>query len=1014
MVSKERRQHWKQVLNIILNVTSADFVDLVLCTELTEECIASTLPNLEKKPIKEVYKEISAAFNNQAAPTLNNKGRLVYPILKNGTDLWGFILLESSSIVFSTETENIVKTFIKSIEDQIKLDNICQNNNEVTTSFSVFFATNLLLENINGIPWQMNFKSNEFTYIGKQAEEILGYTISDWKTIDDWHQCIHPEDKDWAKEYFYNYCLQGKCHAFEYRLLKKDGSFIWVRDVVKVIPDIDNQSNELIGFMVDITDIKEKESELKMLNKEYLFEKELMQNFIDSIDAFVFMKDVNGELIIANKYYKTFFNRPDYNFIGKKLEDYISSEEVEGYRQKERVAIESKQASFFQYMLEDVDGENHWFYSSYFPMIDDNNEVYALCGTSVDISERIAIEKENEELKKQFEMAMDIGQIAFVEYDVITKKHKTTSYFDKLTGFDFSSIQPDLQWMISRIHPDDYEMLVPVVRQLISNKRERIEVEFRFLNIRQEYNWLCFSGVVNSGGNEKKVEKIVGIIQNIDNRKKLFQELTEERNKSLEANQAKSSFLANMSHEIRTPMNAILGFSDILSKQIKEPHLQNYMKSIRASGKTLMSLINNLLDVSKIEAGKMVLHNEALDFNAIVMEIVQTFVLKVNDKGLALEVIPASSFPKTLSLDELKIRQILLNLIGNAVKYTSEGIISIRYSFNIDENTQGRGSLIIAIEDTGVGIDENDQKRIFDPFFQEKRQINKKNEGTGLGLAITNKLVNLMGGKLSLSSKIGEGSIFTVILPNIEITQNNVIEDEEIPLEVRFNKELVLIVDDVKSNQDVLVAYAKQFNLNTILANNGLQGYQLAIDKQPKVILLDIQMPVMNGFETIEMIKNNPKLKDIPVIAISASTLQPEVQAIYQAGFNDFIDKPVKESKLIKTLLKYLKPALITEQKEEVEISGFDTMKLSSLDSSALKSEFISNVLPVWEELQIIQPSDKLKLFATILNNLSEQYEWDELKRFNHEFKASINAFDFEAILQHINNFKAFKKKIVS
>ena len=1014
MVSRERLIHWKEVLVIIRDLTSACCADIVQCTNSTDQLLITTQEkgntfDYDCKAIRLRINEVLSPFIDHGEKQGYNSS-LVYPITRNSTELWGYFILKSKKKkAFSEKTITLLKTFIIGIEDQVKLDDI-----ESVKGGGASGYTNAIPQlNIpNGVPWAMGLATKQYTYIGSQVTALLGYSTSDWHHFDDWLQCTHPEDKEKILEFYRGFDQDINVQTIDYRIIKKDGSVVWMRDTIQAICNNEDKPVELCGFMFDITDIKESEVALEQQNKEFLFEKELMQNFIDSIDAFVFMKDVNGELLIANKYYNTFFNRPDYDFIGKTLEDYIPHEKVGGYREKENTAIEGKQASFFEYKLEDPDGKVHWFYSSYFPMINEENEVYALCGTTVDISERIAIEKENVELKDQLEMAMDIGQVAFIEYNFNTLKYKTTPYFDKLTGFNISSIQPDLPWMISRIHQDDYKDLISILSQNGTSENKRIEAEFRFLNMQQEYVWFSFSGKINLNDNTQEPEKIAGIIHNINNQKNLFQELTEERNKSLKANQAKSNFLANMSHEIRTPMNAILGFSDILSKQIKEAHLQNYMMAIRASGKTLMSLINNLLDVSKIEAGKMILQNESIDFGAIVSEIVQTFTLKVNNKGLVLEVIADPVFPRLLSLDELRIRQILLNLIGNAIKFTPKGIISVSYSFKPNEGAESYGSLILTVKDTGVGIDENDQKRIFDPFVQEKRQVNKKNEGTGLGLAITNRLVHLMGGKISLSSQIGHGSTFTTILPNVEIAQADAAKEADLSIDVKFNEELVLIVDDVPSNQGVLEAYAEQFNLRTIVSDNGLEGYEAAIEHQPDVILLDIQMPVMDGFETIKKLRANPLVKDIPVVAISASTLETEVKAIFRAGFDDFIDKPVDEVKLINTLLKHLEPFALRQYGADDKIVAFDFNKLKSKEQLAIKQSFSTSVYPLWKELQIIQPSDKLKLFSAAIKRIAEQYKWDELEQYQFAFEASISAFDYEAIQVHIKNFNKFNALI--
>ena len=230
-------------------------------------------------------------------------------------------------------------------------------------------------------------------------------------------------------------------------------------------------------------------------------------------------------------------------------------------------------------------------------------------------------------------------------------------------------------------------------------------------------------------------------------------------------------FLSNISHEIRTPMNAIIGFSDLLSKFIQTPPLNSYLDSIKSSGKMLLSLINDLLDVSKIEAGKMQLKAEDVNLADLIKEIVQSFELIVRNKSITLNTIEPQTFPTFIKVDSLRVRQIILNLVNNAVKFTHKGGVTIAYSFQ-SYTESNLGSLTITVTDTGIGINKEKQKFIFDSFFQDETLDTKKYEGTGLGLSIINKLVGIMNGKISLNSKVGEGSSFSVFLPSIQVSDS--------------------------------------------------------------------------------------------------------------------------------------------------------------------------------------------------------------------------------------------------
>jgi len=375
--------------------------------------------------------------------------------------------------------------------------------------------------------------------------------------------------------------------------------------------------------------------------------------------------------------------------------------------------------------------------------------------------------------------------------------------------------------------------------------------------------------------------------------------------KANEANKLKSEFLANMSHEIRTPMNAILGFSEILKSKFDDnSQYKMFVDSIYSSGKNLLNLINDILDLSKIEAGRLEPQYEEINFIALISDIQQIFSLEIKNKGLDLKIDIDKKIPQYLMLDYTRLNQIFFNLVGNASKFTEEGYILIK--IELLNETTNYADIKIQIKDTGIGIPESQISHIFDSFKQVDGQSTRKYGGTGLGLAIVKRLVEMMNGTISVTSQKNIGSTFTIIIKKIEKGISNFQKEKEIFNfeDINFRKSKILIVEDIESNRDIINAYLESHNVEIQEAVNGLDALKKLENFSPKLILMDIQMPEMNGYEATKIIKE--KDKNIKVIALSAFAMNEQVEK-YKDIFDDYLTKPVSEHDLIKILNKYLK-----------------------------------------------------------------------------------------------------------
>jgi signal transduction histidine kinase/CheY-like chemotaxis protein len=397
-------------------------------------------------------------------------------------------------------------------------------------------------------------------------------------------------------------------------------------------------------------------------------------------------------------------------------------------------------------------------------------------------------------------------------------------------------------------------------------------------------------------------------------------ELAQREQRSAEAaSRQKSEFLANMSHEIRTPMNAILGFTEILEETAEDPQHRQYLSIIRTSGRSLMMLINDILDLSKIEAGKVALEMRPTKMRPLFQEIEMMFRSKASEKGIDFQFRIDPQVPDALEIDEPKWRQILLNLIGNAVKFTETGYVRITVHATASDAGAPMWDLAISIEDTGIGIPESQAGRIFEAFEQQEGQNHARYGGTGLGLAITRRLVEMMGGSIALHSAAGAGAEFRVLLPGVKQAAPEAVPAPErsVPPEAYvFEAAKILVAEDVPVNRELIREFLRDYALEVIEAEDGEAAVDLARAHRPDLVLMDMRMPGIDGYEAVRRIREDAGIADTPVIAVSASTLKEEIGRIREVC-DAYLGKPVRKEALVRTLARFLACRTASPEKPE-------------------------------------------------------------------------------------------------
>jgi PAS domain S-box-containing protein len=414
----------------------------------------------------------------------------------------------------------------------------------------------------------------------------------------------------------------------------------------------------------------------------------------------------------------------------------------------------------------------------------------------------------------------------------------------------------------------------------------------------------------------------LGVIRDISKRKADELALIEAKKASDTANKAKSNFLAMMSHEIRTPMNAIIGMTDLSLHAQLDPEVENNLNIIKDSANLLLEIINDILDLSKIEAGKLALEDIDFDLHQLLHNIIRIFSVQIENKGLVAHLEKADGLPQYIKGDPIRLKQILFNLINNAIKFTETGTISI----NVRQ--ESTSFLVFSVTDTGIGIPEDMQVHIFNSFTQAELSTTRKHGGTGLGLAICKKLVEMMGGHINVTSTPGSGSTFAFMITfkpgdKSMVRPERMIVDLE-DIKTGCQKLKILLVEDNQVNTNIAKKFLKMFGHDVIAAMNGKKALVILSKVNFDLVLMDIEMPVMNGLEATQHLRNGkagPKNIEVPVIAMTAHVLNEFKNQCLEAGMNDFVSKPVNFYELGGILRKYCAPTQRIIKKMEMSLS---------------------------------------------------------------------------------------------
>ncbi len=497
-------------------------------------------------------------------------------------------------------------------------------------------------------------------------------------------------------------------------------------------------------------------------------------------------------------------------------------------------------------------------------------------------------------------------------------------------------------------------------------------------------------------------------------------ELEEAKNKAVSAMQiaveavkAKQQFLSNMSHEIRTPMNAIIGFTNVILKTKLDEKQKEYLSAIKVSGDTLIVLINDILDLAKVDAGKIVMERMPFKLSTSISSMLHMFETKIQEKNIELVEEFDAAIPEVLIGDSVRLHQIILNLLSNAVKFTNKGKITV--SVKMLKEDAEKVTLKFTIKDTGIGIPEDQLATIFDAFHQASNDTTRLYGGTGLGLAIVKKMIAIKGGTIDIKSKVNEGSIFSFILSFKKTSLKVKIDGgSEIEREAGVGAVKVLVVEDLTLNQLLIKTLLEDFGFEMDIVDNGKIAIEklkknngLTIDtKEYDIILMDLQMPIMNGFDTTEYIRNIMH-SQIPIIALTADVTTADVEKCRAVGMNDYISKPIDEKLLYSKILKYLKAAYAKATADEPASTKVlaDEKKCINLDYLKQLTKNNSETIAEMIEIYLEETPQLINTMKQAIDNKN----WELLRITAHSIIPSFSMMgintDFGKIAKKIQEY---------
>lgn len=823
-----------------------------------------------------------------------------------------------------------------------------------------------LVESVQDIIYKIS-PEGFFTFVNSVVEQSLGYTEQEFVGRH-FTEIVAPGYRKMLLEFYMTMIQERKDSTYkEFPIVAKDGHLVWIGQTVRLVLDSDTIV-ELVAVARDISDRKQTELELQRTQIR-------LSTLITSMHSGILVKDEGQRIVLVNQLFCDMFriNKSPEQLIGT---DYSPSAEAvklmmqdpEGYRQGVQELIQGRQAR----VGEEIRMSNGRILErDYIPIALDDQYLGHLWKFT-DVTEKYLAREQIRRSEEKYRGIMNNMELGLLEVDNNQTIVRAYERFCNMVGYSEEELigknaaalfLPDEFASVNRHHEGERKQGNASSYEMQLRKKDGSRV------------WALISGVPIMD-EEGRIVGSMGIHYDLTERKRLEDELASAKEIADEARQAEKQFLANMSHEIRTPLNAIIGMSHLLFDTQPTHQQREYIEILKTSADFLHSLISDLLDMTKIEAGRIEVQARPFDLVGLLRSTQKVFEMKLHDRPISIDVMLDTRIAGNFVGDELMLNQILMNLVGNAEKFTEEG--SIQLTARIKKEDNGICWIEFAVTDTGIGIPSDKLNLVFQKF----KQVNpygQKHKGTGLGLAITKELVEIQGGSISVRSHEGEGSTFTFMLPFTRAISSGEPEQKTVnnAAETRDLKVChVLVVEDNLMNQKYICSLLNKWKIPYKLALDGKKAVEQAKQERFDVIMMDIQMPIMNGYEATVAIRStqNPN-QHTPIVALTASAMLDHKNTAMEVGMSDFLTKPFEPNQLMDILQRYAPvsmvntPAMQIDEARLMELYGGDPEYIAEMIST-----FLTDIVP---DIQL-------------LPSLFKQNDMDELARMIHKLKPTF------------------------
>tara|TARA_R110002051_G_scaffold291684_2_gene355803 strand:- start:1768 stop:5769 length:4002 start_codon:yes stop_codon:yes gene_type:complete len=809
-----------------------------------------------------------------------------YSLEINGKVEWFEVSFEKLST-----SENEVICIVNNISHQKSEEIKAQDN---IKEYRDFF------ENTQGLMVKHDLEGN-ILHINKSGVRILEYTVEELLTM-------NMSDLAQNQDNYLDYLVKintNKAFNGIVRLTSKLGNVVTFQINNVLFEPLFGKSFVLCNG-IDISQALKAHQELESAAVSINKERSLLRTIIDNIPINIYTKNIEFEKTLINKKELEYLGLEDESeVLGKKDEELFNSVTARESRTEDEMVIKKGRSIINKEVVQvQKNGNKRYCLISKLPLKTENDEIIGMVGITNDISERKKAEMALLENGKRLNAIISSTNTGTWEWNMQTNQILVNQRFWEIIGYtiDEQTILFQKDWE-KLCHPDDLKEKENGLNKHFTKKTDFYQSEIRLKHKDGHWVWVLEVGKVFSWDHEGNPTLMYGTYQDISARKEFDTQLNEAKESAENANKAKSDFLANMSHEIRTPLNGVIGFSDLLMKTpLSETQLQ-YMKTVYHSAHSLLDLINDILDFSKIEAGKMELSIDKVDIFELGTQVTDIINYQAHSKGLELILNLSPHLPRFIYGDDVRLRQVLVNLLTNAIKFTVKGEVELKVEI-LDKEIQTNSPMKFrfSVRDTGIGISPDKQHKIFDAFSQEDASTTRKFGGTGLGLTISNKLLNLMGSELELKSDQNKGSLFYFDI-HLKAEQG---EEEKHPENYGLKK--VLVVDDNQTNRYLVKEILEVKNIQCLEASNGLEGLSILEKEWPlDLILMDLRMPFLNGMETIGKIRTlkNETIAKVPIVLLSSSS-DNDLDLKQLASFNvkHRLIKPIKNHQMVQIFSK--------------------------------------------------------------------------------------------------------------